>query len=225
MTRPLPARSMLTGDAHSSRFAHHRSGGRVASLLDSGLSPAFPSQPRPHPRPTRPSCSAPSSAAARTDPPQQLTLRQTAPSSRPPPDATQPARRPPSSHSSVRRCSHELSQERGCCQAGQKGRPQRRWVRLSDFVLSACSSGSISSWELSIPCCAPRPHLAPSNHHACTTGLTEEQKQEIREAFDLFDTDGSGTIDAKELKVAMRCVPAGWLLLMRPSRRTSAHQT
>lgn len=36
-------------------------------------------------------------------------------------------------------------------------------------------------------------------------GLTEEQKQEIREAFDLFDTDGSGTIDAKELKVAMRC--------------------
>ena len=32
-----------------------------------------------------------------------------------------------------------------------------------------------------------------------STGLTEEQKQEIREAFDLFDTDGSGTIDAKEL--------------------------
>lgn len=31
--------------------------------------------------------------------------------------------------------------------------------------------------------------------------LTEEQKQEIREAFDLFDTDGSGSIDVKELKV------------------------
>jgi len=26
-------------------------------------------------------------------------------------------------------------------------------------------------------------------------GLTEEQNQEIREAFDLFDTDGSGMID------------------------------
>merc|ERR1712146_421656 len=31
----------------------------------------------------------------------------------------------------------------------------------------------------------------------------KEQKQEIKEAFDLLDTDGSGTIDAKELKVAM----------------------
>uniref|UniRef100_A0A8D2NIZ6 EF-hand domain-containing protein n=1 Tax=Zonotrichia albicollis TaxID=44394 RepID=A0A8D2NIZ6_ZONAL len=36
--------------------------------------------------------------------------------------------------------------------------------------------------------------------------LTEEQKQEIREAFDLFDTDGSGSIDIKELKVAMRAL-------------------
>ena len=33
--------------------------------------------------------------------------------------------------------------------------------------------------------------------------LTEEQKQEIREAFDLFDTDGTGTIEAKELKVSV----------------------
>ena len=31
--------------------------------------------------------------------------------------------------------------------------------------------------------------------------LTEEQKQEIREAFELFDTDGSGQIDVKDLKV------------------------
>lgn len=42
--------------------------------------------------------------------------------------------------------------------------------------------------------------------------LTEEQKTEIREAFDLFDADGSGTIDVKELKVSnkhssMRTLP------------------
>jgi Ca2+-binding EF-hand superfamily protein len=36
--------------------------------------------------------------------------------------------------------------------------------------------------------------------------LTEEQRQEIKEAFDLFDTDGSGSIDAKELKAAMRAL-------------------
>ncbi|XP_020033566.2 centrin-2 [Castor canadensis] len=36
--------------------------------------------------------------------------------------------------------------------------------------------------------------------------LTEDQKQEIREAFDLFDADGTGTIDIKELKVAMRAL-------------------
>ncbi|OMJ83349.1 hypothetical protein SteCoe_15751 [Stentor coeruleus] len=38
------------------------------------------------------------------------------------------------------------------------------------------------------------------------TELTEEQRQEIKEAFDLFDTDGSGSIDSKELKVAMRAL-------------------
>ena len=36
--------------------------------------------------------------------------------------------------------------------------------------------------------------------------LSEEQKQEIKEAFDLFDTEGNGQIDAKELKVAMRAL-------------------
>ena len=36
--------------------------------------------------------------------------------------------------------------------------------------------------------------------------LTEEQRQEIKEAFDLFDTNAKGEIDAKELKVAMRAL-------------------
>ncbi|KAK3004244.1 hypothetical protein RJ639_018979, partial [Escallonia herrerae] len=39
-------------------------------------------------------------------------------------------------------------------------------------------------------------------HH----GLTQQKRQEIKEAFELFDTDGSGTIDAKELNVAMSCI-------------------
>ena len=33
--------------------------------------------------------------------------------------------------------------------------------------------------------------------------LSDEKKGEIKEAFDLFDTSGNATIDAKEIKVAM----------------------
>lgn len=40
--------------------------------------------------------------------------------------------------------------------------------------------------------------------------LTEEQKQEIREAFELFDTDGSGYIDIKELKVNVPIIRFLW---------------
>ncbi|RYR11067.1 hypothetical protein Ahy_B05g079554 isoform C [Arachis hypogaea] len=46
-----------------------------------------------------------------------------------------------------------------------------------------------------------------SRKHSKSRGrhhLTQQKKQEIKEAFELFDTDGSGTIDAKELNVAMR---------------------
>merc|ERR1740117_2120048 len=37
-------------------------------------------------------------------------------------------------------------------------------------------------------------------------GLTQDQVEEIKEAFDLFDTDGSGSIDVNELKVAMKAL-------------------
>ena len=37
-------------------------------------------------------------------------------------------------------------------------------------------------------------------------GLSEEQIEEIREAFNLFDTDHSGSIDYRELKAAMRAL-------------------
>ena len=60
-----------------------------------------------------------------------------------------------------------------------------------------------------VPPCADMPPAGANKGKGGKTGkaeLTEEQKQEIREAFDLFDTDGSGTIDAKELKVAMRAL-------------------
>ncbi|XP_038283877.1 LOW QUALITY PROTEIN: centrin-2-like isoform X1 [Canis lupus familiaris] len=52
--------------------------------------------------------------------------------------------------------------------------------------------------------------MASSNHRqermSSKLELTEEQKQETQEAFDLFDADGIGTIDVKELKMAMRAL-------------------
>lgn len=36
--------------------------------------------------------------------------------------------------------------------------------------------------------------------------LSDEQKADIKEAFDLFDTEGTGVIDIKELKVAIRAL-------------------
>jgi|LauGreDrversion4_2_1035121.scaffolds.fasta_scaffold59424_1 calmodulin len=36
--------------------------------------------------------------------------------------------------------------------------------------------------------------------------LTAEQEQELKEAFNLFDKDGDGTISAKELVVVMRSI-------------------
>lgn len=37
-------------------------------------------------------------------------------------------------------------------------------------------------------------------------GLDEEELEEIREAFNLFDTDGKMTIDVRELKAAFRAL-------------------
>ena len=36
--------------------------------------------------------------------------------------------------------------------------------------------------------------------------LSEKQKKEIKKAFDLFDPSGTGTIEARELKVALRAL-------------------
>ncbi|XP_043829521.1 centrin-2 isoform X1 [Dromiciops gliroides] len=72
-------------------------------------------------------------------------------------------------------------------------------------------SGTISDVKGSFLCASTikKPNLGsapPRKKMGPKPELTEDQKQEIREAFDLFDTDGTGTIDVKELKVAMRAL-------------------
>jgi len=41
-----------------------------------------------------------------------------------------------------------------------------------------------------------------------TALASQDQVEEIKEAFDLFDTDGSGSIDVNELKVTSYAYPA-----------------
>lgn len=40
-------------------------------------------------------------------------------------------------------------------------------------------------------------------------GVTDDERSEIKEAFDIFDSDGSGSIDARVRSPA--CVPGGGL--------------
>ncbi|GAB5031644.1 caltractin [Nannochloropsis oceanica] len=47
---------------------------------------------------------------------------------------------------------------------------------------------------------------ATSSKGKAIQALSEEQRQEIKEAFDLFDTEGTGHIDSKELRIAMRAL-------------------
>mmetsp|Transcript_50318 Transcript_50318/g.110053 ORF Transcript_50318/g.110053 Transcript_50318/m.110053 type:complete len:183 (+) Transcript_50318:56-604(+) len=51
-----------------------------------------------------------------------------------------------------------------------------------------------------------RPFGKPAPKKRGKAALSEEQVEELREAFNLFDTDHTGSIDARELKAAMRAL-------------------
>ncbi|KAG5486865.1 hypothetical protein LSCM4_06331 [Leishmania orientalis] len=58
--------------------------------------------------------------------------------------------------------------------------------------------------KVSIPSTAPVRSSASAS--SANAEVSKEQLEEIREAFDLFDTDGSGTMDVRELRIAMRAL-------------------
>ncbi|KAI8807007.1 centrin-2-like protein [Cladochytrium replicatum] len=60
------------------------------------------------------------------------------------------------------------------------------------------ASAPLQQQQLPLP---PRPTRAAKYFE-----LTPEQYQEMKEAFDLFDTDASGTITSKEWRIAMRAL-------------------
>ncbi|KAL9643977.1 hypothetical protein ABK040_005445 [Willaertia magna] len=64
--------------------------------------------------------------------------------------------------------------------------------KTSDFLSSGLSKNS--------------PKLSMNSNTKQKFKLSEEQKQEIKEAFDLFDMDKDGNLDSHEFKVAMRAL-------------------
>ena len=56
-------------------------------------------------------------------------------------------------------------------------------------------------------------------------GLTEDEIEEIKEAFDLFDTDGSGSIDPKELRAAMQSLGFEALKVIDNQLKRAKNQT
>ena len=51
-----------------------------------------------------------------------------------------------------------------------------------------------------------KPTEQPTNSKIIKHDLSAEQKQEIKDAFDMIDTDGSGSIEVEELKIAMKAL-------------------
>ena len=52
----------------------------------------------------------------------------------------------------------------------------------------------------------PRGRSAADKRAGEVSNLTDEQKGELKEAFELFDTDGSGAVDCSELHTAMKAL-------------------
>merc|ERR1719271_632240 len=52
----------------------------------------------------------------------------------------------------------------------------------------------------------PRGRAAADKRAGELKMLTDEQKAELKEAFELFDTDGSGAVDTSELHTAMKAL-------------------
>lgn len=80
-------------------------------------------------------------------------------------------------------------------------------ISLTHFLSHTILKHSFDTYQSSTSASKPAARKKPvATKKVSPKELTEDQKQEIREAFDLFDTDGSGNIDARELKVAMRAL-------------------
>ena len=76
-------------------------------------------------------------------------------------------------------------------------------MKISDFNWSKLLDLSLIIWIFTDQM-SRQPKSKFNANKYIRPGLTEDEIEEIKEAFDLFDTDGSGSIDPKELRAAMQ---------------------
>ncbi|WFD30331.1 Calcium-binding component of the spindle pole body (SPB) half-bridge [Malassezia sp. CBS 17886] len=86
----------------------------------------------------------------------------------------------------------------------------RRVAEDDLFAMSLYSAAKARPRRLASLGTAPHAGNTSASHASAratpSVELTDDQREEIREAFDLFDTDKDGAIDYHELKVAMRAL-------------------
>jgi EF-hand domain len=78
--------------------------------------------------------------------------------------------------------------------------PHESWLLLASFALTNKTTRlthKLLLLLLSLANCAAA---------RAKTGLDEEATEEVKEAFGLFDTEGKGSIDIRELKAAFRAL-------------------
>ncbi|XP_067424567.1 centrin-3 [Emydura macquarii macquarii] len=99
-----------------------------------------------------------------------------------------------------------------CVSKGKQESERRRWGRLVRVVAagwgkpSAAQPGVAGSGDATMSLALRNDLAIDKTKRKKRRELTEEQKQEIKDAFELFDTDKDKAIDYHELKVAMRAL-------------------
>ena len=77
-----------------------------------------------------------------------------------------------------------------------------------DFLLGTPAAACPCCSQRFSFCCSPRAFYSSLSLHPQPPRLelSEQQRSEIRQAFDLFDSEGQGVIDANALKVVLRAL-------------------
>lgn len=87
---------------------------------------------------------------------------------------------------------------------GRNGKKMMEMVNVCIYETHRLNGRSVQMYRR--PDARPAPAAVTKQVRKKKFVLSDEQKQEVREAFELFDTDKNGLLDVHEVKVAMRAL-------------------